>query len=160
MANSVHLSVKPYLDEVKGAGFVAGTDSLKNQSDILIMLNQELSQRQVGRIAFDNNVQNNVLEDVVNINDKGVLTGIRSQLYSNAANPSSGFVKVTIDGVALTNLDYFPTSVMFTNSIGTDFWYGIASLSFNHRFNTSLRVEHRKDLAGGELKTVVSYTID
>ncbi len=113
----------------------------------------EFDQKQVGVIAYDANSQAATYEDVVNISDKGVLTGITSLVFSTS-NAHDGTILVTIDGGALTAMAVFsrvPNLDDTTNS---------QSLSFGHRFDTSLRVQHKKSNGLDNIYTSVAYTID
>lgn len=109
-------------------------------------LTQELSQRKVPRGIISSHAAV-VLTDVVNINDKGFLTGIAV----TCPGGSSAHIKVTIDGtVVITDANVFITA-------GAEISW--QSLSFNHRFNTSLLVQD-KLIGGGIINTAVTYTID
>jgi len=104
---------------------------------------QELAQRGTSEMASAMTTSNTV-EDVVNITDKGVLTGISQ--HSEGADP--GRIVVTIDGVEIFALGQFTYDSQAN------------SLAFNHRFNTSLQVEHANVGGSVEINTIVAYTID
>jgi len=104
---------------------------------------QELAQRGTAQMASAMTATNTP-SDVVNITDKGVLTGISQ--HSEGADP--GRIIVTIDGVEIFALGQFCYDSQ------------AASLAFNHRFNTSLLVEHANVGASVEINTQVAYTID
>lgn len=114
---------------------------------------QELAQRQVPKIA-KNWTNGTSYSDIVNISDKGVLTGIRLLI----TNPSTGdeycYIKVIIDGVTIvTNLrlGFYDHSITFPNDGG---------LNFNHRFNTSLQVQHKLTQGNSIIYSSVTYTTD
>lgn len=104
---------------------------------------QELAQRGTAEFA-DVGGTSDTLADVVNITDKGVLTGVAMVMEG----ADRGRLKITIDGVAIMNDRRF-----VFNSLQN-------SLAFNHRFNTSLRVEHRNEGNAVAYLTYVAYTTD
>lgn len=128
---------------------------------------QELDQRKVAKVA--NNLTNNgawttpTYIAVVNITDKGVLTGISQHLWHAATDTAAevyGKLKVTIDGTLILDDAYFTRAqyvATYSPKPGCT-----NSLAFNHRFNTSLLVEHLHTIGDGlyNLSTNVSYTID
>ncbi len=105
-------------------------------------LQLELAQRNTGVIAWDSNANTGNYEDIVSISDKGVLTGISSG--NNIAATMD--ILVTIDGGALTVINHDIIGDLVT------------SFSFNHRFDTSLRVQHKAD--AGIMESDVMYTTD
>lgn len=84
----------------------------------------------------------NTYRDVVNISASGYLLGI--QQYKNGYESS---LKIILDGVTLIDYTYMRTSSNYDIS---------GSLSFIHRFNTSLQIQH-KTYANKEIGTWVSY---
>ena len=115
---------------------------------------QELAQRDVAQAASDTNSQVSTYEDVVNITDKGVLTGVTQGLYGSTSGASVGTIRITIDGVAiLTDTGFTHFFFTYNEMRGYD-----ASLAFNHRFDTSLRIEHKT--TAGSVHTKAAYTID
>ncbi len=92
--------------------------------------------------------------DVVNISDKGVLTGASQWLYHGESVVYGATIKITIDGVELVEI------TSFAAMDGAPEWNIANSLSFNHRFDTSLQVEHKSTLADKAANTAVSYTTD
>lgn len=119
---------------------VVDTASLVRYQKALI---QELAQRgtpKMVRVA----TTSDTLSDVLNITDKGVLTGI----VQNSGGADVGYLKITIDGVVMY------AEALFVGNNKTQ------SLAFNHRFNTSLRVEHENSGDVVTISTFVSYTTD
>lgn len=82
--------------------------------------------------------------DVVNITDKGVLTGITSVPSGTQAIS----LRITIDG---------GTPIELLNVTANVEGVGIA---FNHRFDTSLQVEHKLAAVDGSGRTICTYTVD
>lgn len=106
---------------------------------------QELDQRKMGKTAVYSGSVTTSGVDVINISDKGVLTCVCVNLYDYEVT-----VTITIDGTALSAFTWTPGSSRSN-----------ASLSFNHRFDSSLRV---RIVATGSTSNiapaVVTYTID
>jgi hypothetical protein len=140
-------------------------DVIGNKSDALVTdvrttasviaylkgLIQELDQRKVARCA------SGASGNIVNISDKGVLTGIYVRGTISSSSPM-GYIslQVTIDGSSTLSTVIYPSSYDSTN-----FWFFVSySLAFNHRFNTSLGVA----LGNGQNVITqncdVAYTID
>lgn len=107
-------------------------------------LEAERLQRVVAR-AVQATTASDTLADVVNISDKGVLTGISQMAVAN----DSMKLKVIIDGVTI--LDTFT----FTKLASCP-----RSIAFNHRFDTSLQVQHSNTGNAEQVQTLVSYTTD
>lgn len=122
---------------------------------------QELHQRTVPQIGADSNVADNTYEDVVNITDKGVLTGIWVEITGeNNADPGDGSLLINIDGGGDVGLGLIK-STKTSHDAGINVnYFGYGSYSFNHRFDTSLRVQHKKSEANGTIRTTVLYTTE
>ena len=114
------------------------------------LLTQEMAQRSTPKIAVGAE-STTTYSSIIDITDKGVLTGILSQITHYTAD-SIVDVKITIDGIAFISGALYFSFVAVGNS-----W----SMPFNHIFNTSLKIEH-KIIANskGTARTTVSYTID
>jgi hypothetical protein len=110
---------------------------------------REMSQRDNAKAAYA--VATTTYADLVNISDKGVLTGI-TQLSDNISSTSVGSIIVTIDGTVILTAEPF-----FTVNSGDYACGGV--LSFNHRFNTSLRIQHKKN-SSYIMQTMATYTVD
>lgn len=92
-----------------------------------------------------------VVSDVINISDKGILTGISQSCEAFTAS-SSATIDIIIDGVTIYNTGLF---------LNFDKKGDTISQSFNHPFETSLQVRHRTVAADkGTVGTIVSNTID
>jgi len=122
------------------------TDSGEAIRNALATVIAQAAQRAVPKMvmAFQTS---NVYGDLVNITDKGVLTGISQAL---AASASQGYLKIIIDG-----------TTVFDNQLtsNTNAQQPI-SLSFNHPFGTSLQVQHKSLDNTNAVITWVSYTTD
>lgn len=121
---------------------------------------QELSQRRVAKTAVANNAVVG-LADVINITDKGILIGISQYIRSTlgAGFSATGRIKLTIDGIVVLDDNAFTYAFLDPNNP----YFCNNSLAYNHRFNTSLRVEHAINEVGGAVGNVytkVAYTID
>ena len=115
---------------------------------------QELDQRKIPH-TVQGNGGNGVYADIVNINDKGVLTGISVQAISIGVVPIDGNLRVTIDGNA------FIWNMYVISTSPTDKGVVTRGLNFNHRFDTSLLVEGScADTSKGTIKFLVNYTVD
>lgn len=68
-------------------------------------------------------------QDVVNIADKGVFTGVDITIIAYTADDNAD-VKITIDGVSLSSVYLYFTGVGQNRSV-----------AFNHRFDTSLLIQ-------------------
>lgn len=113
------------------------------------VLQQEWAKRNVSQVA-QTNVANNTYADIVNISDKGVITGMMGYIYSFTDVGNVEFI-ITIDGVAIiTEIFLYFSATGQANS-----------LSFNHRFNTDLRVQIRISAVDkGGFRGLVAYTKD
>jgi len=88
--------------------------------------------------------------DIVNISDKGVLTGISMMLNTFTA-PNTANLKIIIDGVTIYDSDF-----LSFEKIGDH-----RSLSFNHKFDVSLQIQHKINAVSmGQAITKVAYTTD
>ncbi len=117
-------------------------------------LTQELDQRSVAKVAWALDSTNS-FTDVLNLSDKGVLTGIFQalQLSDVASGTEQGGIRLTIDGVLKW------TEPNFSEKFTTDGSASFASLSFNHRFDTSIQVEAKNSGNTISVWTSVAYTI-
>jgi hypothetical protein len=132
---------------------VTAVGTTKSLMAYLKGLVQELAQRGTAKCATATYSTNTNYSDVINITDKGVLTGI----YQNVGLvATTGKLKVIIDGTQLLE----STTFSYVSNINGLIYPG--SLAFNHRFNTSLQVQHATTASGtGEsVTTIVSYTTD
>jgi len=129
-----------------GVEVVGTTKSLVAYSKGLV---QEMAQRNVAMCA-QNGATSTTWVDIVNINDKGVLTGLAAFTYAFTATSVIQFA-VTIDGTLILS---FP--ILTFTGIGQS-----NSLSYNHRFDTSLQVQINigSDSKGAAIG-IVSYTKD
>lgn len=93
-------------------------------------------------------------QDIVNITDKGVLTGVSGLFYIGGTVDGHGEIKIIIDGITVGE-NIFISAVDFTEDRAT-----AIGISFFHRFNTSLQVQHQITATGARLYTVVTYTTD
>ena len=118
---------------------------------------QELSQRAVPKMYQGNNSTDSY-STVVSITDKGVLTGISGRIGMSNPGGLEGFIEVTIDGTKLL------ANVTVANGQYDSSYYrseGHFSIPFNHRFNTSLLVQHKVSASSyGTIYTIVTATID
>lgn len=105
-----------------------------------------------GKIVSDVNSGNASDSTVIDISDVGVLTGISQML--NAAEAVDGTLVVRIDGVQLIS------SALFTSYLHASSDVVVRSLNFHHPFETSLHINHQKNVATGTLNTTVAYTTD
>jgi len=129
-----------------GVEVVGTTKTLQAYAKGLI---QELAQRNVGMCGELVTSLGIAWQDVVNITDKGVLTGISVSMNHTAAY--SVKVRITIDGTVVRSGIFADThAAEQTTSLG---------LAFNHRFDTSLRVENYNSAAGATYISA-SYTKD
>jgi len=124
---------------------------------------QELDQRKIAKVAIGqttNGLTGTGWTSLLNITDKGVLTGV-SQIYcpTGTANLFGG-IKIIVDGITIMTDDCF-TYAKYVNTYDP-YVSGSNNLAFNHRFNTSLAVSHCH--TGGDGTAVVyskvAYTID
>lgn len=105
---------------------------------------QKLAQGSVARMTMVSGTSSS-LADVLNITDKGILTGI-VQLTEGA---DDGRLTITVDG-----------TVIYSNNVGVQQKAGHISLPFYHRFDTSLRVQHSNVGNSVQINTFVMYTTD
>ena len=107
---------------------------------------QEMAQRDTAKVASATHAgsSSTSYSDIVNITDKGVLTGISQSIDAAAGN---AYIKIVLDGVTITD----SATIREGSGIG---------LSFNHRFNTSLQVQHKTQFGSAYQYTSVAYTID
>jgi hypothetical protein len=98
---------------------------------------------------------NGALADIVNILDKGILTGLSIEaIYITGAKPI-GYLKITIDGEVI----FVETAVIFATSSAAYPVY--RTIPFNHPFSTSLRIEGKcSNTATGTINFLASYTVD
>lgn len=135
-----------------GSKAAAAVESVSSTASLVAYIKgliQELDQRSVSKASQDRTNQSS-WKDIVNITDKGVLTGISQWVTSDG---TGGGLQIIIDGLWILSIDSGPNSGFSMN-------YASASLAFNHRFNTSLRVQHEAYNGAGYVNTTVSYTID
>lgn len=98
------------------------------------------------------------LADVVNITDKGVLTGI-VQFMNYVTDAEAGWFILTIDGVVVYDNVNSPNHQTISTDSATTLMS--TTIPFNHRFSTSLRVQHKVNTGShGRLYTFVTYTTD
>ena len=128
-------------------------ERLEQLSLDIVVLNAELNQRVVAQVAQATRAVASYA-DVVNITDKGVLTGVSQVIYNGATGNCEGVVRITIDGVAIMTDSLFSIYVLTPDVSQPN------TVSFNHRFDTSLRVEHMTSNTNATIKTTVAYTID
>lgn len=116
-------------------------------------LNKELAQRKVSQ-GITVKCTSATYVNVISISDKGVFTGV-SQCLGDGAT-AYGELKVVIDGVTI--IDTIDAAAHFT--IASTNTCGNNSLSFNHRFNTSLQIQHARVTGSPFMSTTASWTID
>jgi len=81
---------------------------------------------------------------VSTVSGSGLLTGI-GQVVGGTAGTSA--LKITLDG-----------NLIYDSSLGVDYSGNqTLGMSFAHKFNTSMLVEHKIDNSSGNLTTTVSY---
>jgi len=112
---------------------------------------QEVAQRDVAKMATAVNGTTGYV-DCVNVTDKGVLTGI-SQCMERCF---IGSVKVVIDSITV----YDGVFALELDDETGDPIISRNSLAFNHRFDTSLQVQHKTSNEAGDSSLIVSYTTD
>ena len=110
-------------------------------------LETERLQRVTGAMAEDTNSTGS-LENVVNITDKGVLTGVSTSV-SSYTGVGEIVLKVIIDGVTIYN-----TVLLAFEAKGQS-----NSIAFNHRFDTSLQIQHSQS-GTAMVRTIATYTTD
>lgn len=115
-----------------------------------VTLDTERAQREVSKMAVDDNATDS-FEDIVNITDKGVLTGI-SQIITTFTAASNVQLNIVIDGVTVFDSLTINNFVTIGDTI---------SFAFNHRFDTSLLVQHKvSSNSKGTVRSFVMYTTD
>jgi len=149
----LHESIAGLDPSVPLASDVAITSGIVGYVKALI---QELDQRKVAKVAWAMGTLANYT-DVVNITDKGVLTGISQTIMTVNGALKTSNLKIIIDGI--TVLDTSAGQYLTTNNV-TAYDHADIGLSFNHIFNTSLQVQHKSSGAADQVQTAVSYTID
>lgn len=128
---------------------------------------QELDQRKVGKIIanvaspdiFDNRYNN----PVVNISGKGVLTGVAQVIeiwYGETVG--RGCFSIIIDGGTEMQVEAFTKTGKSYDGSNITWLPGTNSLSFNHRFNTSLLVLQWQMVNNGDnlVRSHVAYTLE
>lgn len=99
---------------------------------------------------------NSTYTEVVNVTDKGILTGISQFIRDDISAGTNGHVKIVIDGTTV-----YDGVFCYYSFFGSANWTGHNSLSFIHQFNTSLVVYHKASASEATaIHTLVSYTID
>jgi hypothetical protein len=152
-----------------GDGGAAQDDSAKAALDLLHTLIDNIEGERLLRAVAKmtsatmtsiNDTADLAYVNVVNITDKGILTGI-SQVLSGAAAGSSigqnGKLKLIIDGTTVFDGAFNVT----TDTTTAQNWGN--SLAYNHQFVTSLQIQHcfaAALTAGRTVSTFVSYTTD
>ncbi|KKM64728.1 hypothetical protein LCGC14_1498500 [marine sediment metagenome] len=101
---------------------------------------QELDQRTVGKTTTTATVSISSV-DVVNISDKGVLTGLLQMMQDVTTDANGGRIVITIDGVIILSVTGFTIFYTGDEGDGTN-----NSLAFNHRFDTSLKSKEKEIL--------------
>jgi len=141
---------------------VEAVGTMKSLMAYIKGLIQELDQRSTPKFGYGTTTSTG-WADVVNITDKGVLTGIAAYIEILAGNEKGVEVNVVIDGSTELTTNNNGIGCYMAND--TNRAAGMtASIPCNHRFNTSLRVQIRvNSLSGGGTPTaygIVSYTTD
>ena len=112
---------------------------------------QELDQRKTGKMVKVAG-GNGSLADIVNITDKGILTGVTISMLTVAAQTNIT-LKITRDSDVMFN-DTFITS-------GTNGVVVFIPIAFNHRFDTSLRIEGMSATnTNATCYFIATYTVD
>ena len=155
MANTFNISMAPALaavqtvvDAIRAEDVIAITNAIVVVDGLVDKLEEERLMRSV--VHMSEEIEAGLtLSDVVNITDKGVLTGVSATLGTFTAEGQAQII-VTLDGGALPVI-----TIDFEKKADN------ISLDFNHRFDTSLRVQHKiTEIDKGTLKTYVMYTTD
>jgi len=120
---------------------------------------QELDQRYVPKVATASE-DTNVYSNIIDITDKGILTGVSQFMTGDigAGFDAIGHIKIILDGVTVIDDGFFTLGQFIANEVRIN----NNSLHFNHRFNTSLQVQHKVVENGGITALVyskVSYTV-
>lgn len=156
MSNTYNVSIAPELAVITALNNVVGADSalntymrdvLGNKTDAIddvVAANvslmayikgdtQERDQRAVGKMSRVGVISTDTTEkDIVNITDKGVLTGIT--IHIRGSQTGNLFLKVTIDGTIVYNGYCY-------EGVGSVDDNPVIPFIFNNRFNTSLHIE-------------------
>jgi|GEM_PF-4156409 len=101
-----------------------------------------------------NNAGDSTKTDVVNVNGKGILSGIFQHLRMNSAQGlTSSHIVIILDGTTIYDSIFIEQGY----STATDY---LASIPLNFRFGTSLRVQHAfaGQVNNASIRTIVSYT--
>lgn len=115
----------------------------------LDILTQEEDQRKTPKMVCGTTAGTEYV-NVLNITDKGFLTGIEQGVAAFTADGYAN-LKIIIDAVTI----YDGATMAFTKK------GDIFPASFNHRFNTSLQVQHKVTAADtGTIRTCVEHTTD
>lgn len=175
MSNSFNISVRPEIAAVKtiidniheidiqavlsgvGAQDDAIEENVQDNKTIMSYIKgmiQELAQRGTPHVDVLR-TSNAEYVDVTNITDKGVLVGIYQYFELPISDDRQGFFNLTIDGNVI-----YDGSRPFTYSNSTEKEEVSGSLSFNHRFNTSLQVQAKVSGGAIQIDTYVAYTTD
>jgi hypothetical protein len=134
---------------------VVGTD--KGLIGYIKGLIQWLAQKTVPKTATLSGASTSYT-DIINIFDKGVLTGVNQFLKPSGGDSvfDHGYIKIIIDSTTI--LDYVFTYGSFDSGVACDM--GHNSLHFDHPFSTSLQIQYKV----GDIKltayNIVAYTID
>lgn len=93
---------------------------------------------------------------VLDITDKGFLTGISQYpIFSVSDEDIDGFIKLTIDGGVEYDGDFCHMRLLADKTHAA----GIG-VCFDHKFETSLKVEHKVGSINQRARTLVAYTND
>lgn len=140
-------------DSIRDSGGVANDQSLMNYMKGLI---QEMHQRYIPKLVT-------MSTSSLTITDKGILTGISQLIKTTTDTSVEGFgtISITIDGTSLGGTIYasYINSYWLSGAGGFLKEYEPFSLSFNHRFNTSLSITTSCP-TNAQVITTVAYTID
>lgn len=122
-------------------------------------LNQELDQRKTAK-GIQGQTSSTSWTDIINITDKGVLTGIFQYFEYEGTHTNYIYagIQIIIDGQTILTSDRFSTYKITSNPATRIVISG--SLAFNHRFNTSLRIKHKTNYYDAPVYTNISYTTD
>ncbi|KKM77872.1 hypothetical protein LCGC14_1365610 [marine sediment metagenome] len=145
--------VKKLLGSPAGADVSTDIASNKTAIDTIDGLLDELIQEKNQRnttVVTSATENNTTYSDVVNVTDKGVLTGITTNISQYTAGSQVSW-KIIIDGS--TKFDGYVLEFGARNDAVT--------LAFNSRFDTSLQIQHKITTASkGTARTIVSHTTD
>lgn len=154
--NKISVPAQDSTDNVVAADVIGNkTDALveavgttKSLAGYLKGLIQELDQKSVPMCGYLVTA-GSALADVVNINDKGMLTGF---VGKGSSGTDYIYIKVTLDGVCILDAD--------ASGIGQVTETDAVSIPFHHRFNTSLRVQARNAAGTATMVYLAPYTKD